>query len=306
MAVIPSPFVPAGAPVGPAGGDLKGSYPSPQVASVTHMSGAATSTSMVDTFVTGDANARYNVNADGGMSWGGGTLATDTNLYRAAAGLLQTDSSLQVNGQTTAVAGLILPRRTAPTATANAITLFSLDGASLSGVESNGDIVNFGGTVSSITAPVTVANNATELIINQFVIPANSVTGTSAFQGRVFANVSTAAAGAVDITVRLRVGGLAGPVIASTLVNGSNSITDQALQVDFTCGVITAGIGGTWTGSILVVDEISGGPNAHQNSTTGTVQDTTIPVNLVLTFQWALADPANTYTVVQTYIRQIK
>ena len=57
--------------------------------------GAAAGTSVEIAEVTGDAMARWNLNADGGLSWGPGTGATDTNLYRAFTAILQTDSTLQ-------------------------------------------------------------------------------------------------------------------------------------------------------------------------------------------------------------------
>jgi len=49
--------------------------------------------------VTGDTVGRYAMLADGSMTWGpGGSTARDTNLYRAAASLLQTDQTF-VSGQ---------------------------------------------------------------------------------------------------------------------------------------------------------------------------------------------------------------
>jgi hypothetical protein len=49
----------------------------------------------VDVRVTGDANARHIIYADGKFEWGDGT-ARDTNLYRSAANVLKTDDSLHV------------------------------------------------------------------------------------------------------------------------------------------------------------------------------------------------------------------
>lgn len=47
---------------------------------------------------TGDAGNRIQVNASGVINWGDGTNATDTNLYRLAAGILKTDNDVSVNG----------------------------------------------------------------------------------------------------------------------------------------------------------------------------------------------------------------
>lgn len=46
--------------------------------------------------VTGDAVNRYTVGGDGKTQWGDGTAALDTNAYRLAANLLQTDGTFQV------------------------------------------------------------------------------------------------------------------------------------------------------------------------------------------------------------------
>lgn len=46
--------------------------------------------------VTGDAVNRYTVGADGKLQWGDGTAALDTDAYRLAANLLQTDGTFQV------------------------------------------------------------------------------------------------------------------------------------------------------------------------------------------------------------------
>ncbi len=46
--------------------------------------------------VSGDSVNRFLIEADGGMFWGSGSSARDTNLYRAAANVLRTDDGLEV------------------------------------------------------------------------------------------------------------------------------------------------------------------------------------------------------------------
>lgn len=48
--------------------------------------------------VAGDANYRHIIHANGRQEWGDGTNARDTNLYRAAANVLQTDDKLIAGG----------------------------------------------------------------------------------------------------------------------------------------------------------------------------------------------------------------
>lgn len=60
---------------------------------------AAGSTSFAALRSTGDTQYRYVTNVDGLMSWGDGTGAQDTNLYRTSAGVLKSDGAINaVNG----------------------------------------------------------------------------------------------------------------------------------------------------------------------------------------------------------------
>jgi hypothetical protein len=72
----------------------------------TNLIGAATTSTEVAVSVTGDTQARYAINANGTMNWGPGNGATDTNLYRGASDLLQTDSNFELStGNLTIAAG---------------------------------------------------------------------------------------------------------------------------------------------------------------------------------------------------------
>jgi len=57
--------------------------------------GPATTTDAFCTYVTGDTEERFVIHSDGSLAWGaGGAAATDTTLYRSAAGVLKTNGSL--------------------------------------------------------------------------------------------------------------------------------------------------------------------------------------------------------------------
>lgn len=56
----------------------------------------AATTIKMQSAVAGDANYRFQIQADGKMLWGDGTNAADTNLYRPAANILTTDDALYV------------------------------------------------------------------------------------------------------------------------------------------------------------------------------------------------------------------
>ena len=62
---------------------------------------ANTSDSMYESRVTGDANARWFMTADGGQNWGPGTAGADATIQRISAGTLQASTNFNVIGNQT-------------------------------------------------------------------------------------------------------------------------------------------------------------------------------------------------------------
>lgn len=75
-----------------------------EIDSQLNLIGAASGSTAIAASVSGDTSSRLALTAGGVLTFGPGNAATDTNLYRAATALLQTDSSLQLNSSLT-VAG---------------------------------------------------------------------------------------------------------------------------------------------------------------------------------------------------------
>ena len=72
--------------------------------------------------VTGDANRRLVIYADGKHEWGDGTASRDINLYRSAASTLKTDGAFVVAGLLSATAGLAMTGTSIQTLTGTAAT----------------------------------------------------------------------------------------------------------------------------------------------------------------------------------------
>jgi hypothetical protein len=83
---------------------------------------------IVKAIVSGDSASRFVQLANGQMSWGSGSASTDTNLYRAAAGVLQSDNA--ISGQI-----IIATGKTGATAASRYV------GATASGAPSTGSFL---------------------------------------------------------------------------------------------------------------------------------------------------------------------
>ena len=95
-------------------------------------SGAGSSDNVIKALVSGDAHARYVVGVGGQLNWGSGADNTDTELYRAAAGVLRTDGTLSAargfeitEGSGSRMGTLVLNGTTAVTVPATAVTAAS-------------------------------------------------------------------------------------------------------------------------------------------------------------------------------------
>lgn len=71
-------------------------------------SAEAATDDVVGAKVDGDAQRRFNLNADGKVEWGSGAAVSDVNLYRDSAGVIKTDGGLIVVGALTMPDGTVV------------------------------------------------------------------------------------------------------------------------------------------------------------------------------------------------------
>ncbi|GAA4891012.1 H-type lectin domain-containing protein [Streptomyces coeruleoprunus] len=131
---------------------------------------AATTDSQWETRVSGDANARWFVRADGHVAWGAGSATWDTNLYRSAANTLKTDDTLQVGGDL-AVTGNLTAANHPKFATGS--TTFNFSSTSTVDVSVSFPASRFSGT-PKVTALLTSLPSGSSALI----IRASSVTSS--------------------------------------------------------------------------------------------------------------------------------
>jgi hypothetical protein len=202
--------------------------------------------------------------------------------------------------------GMVLSATATPGVPATGqVRVYSPDGNTVSFLTSNGVIEQVSGTPASSVAPVTIANSTTETVVSSFTVPANFARVGSMWQGFAVGVVSTAGSGSPQITANVRIGGVAGTVIASIVIPAIISQTNVAFQIGFTAACVTTGSAGTWTGSLWDVDVLSG-PAANVSVPASPVTRSTLANNdLVLTLTWGAAISGNSATVTSSFISQI-
>ncbi len=83
----------------------------------------AAGNNMLSGRVTGDAAKRFELHGDGGMEWGTGAAARDTDLFRALADVLATSDSFRVAGVLGLIADIITERTAAAGVTIDGVLL---------------------------------------------------------------------------------------------------------------------------------------------------------------------------------------
>jgi hypothetical protein len=126
--------------------------------------GATVPTTVLRSEISGDANGRFFIQAGGGLGWSDGTLAGDTNLYRASANVLSTDDkfrSLQGLDIQTAAADSIQFKSSTAATSSIAFRLRDSASASVLTIDDRGHILA-GGLVEQ--TPDAWINNSANLV----------------------------------------------------------------------------------------------------------------------------------------------
>ncbi|MET9909698.1 glycosyl hydrolase family 28-related protein [Streptomyces sp. NPDC006476] len=215
-----------------------------------------------------------------------------------------------------AISGLGLALPSAATAPATPSTGAIIYGGTSRAVLKNASGLN--GTIpisgAGKTSTTTVSNTTTETVLHTF-----TIAGSDASAGSVYAIKATGTmdwtTGSPTLTLRVRLGGVTGAVIATCVLTCTSSASTAApawaVEGDAVC--ITTGSSGTWRGTIKAVGQIvSGGFTAAANPATAgapsaaVTQSTTSTNDLVITAQWSAAATANTVRCDTGYGQRIR
>jgi len=256
--------------------------------------------------VTADSNFRWTTDSNGKQQWGSGAAVSDTDLYRASAGVLATDNTLagvlglQLGANASAFGsgtGGILGIRNAtanPSAgsIANGLAVFSSSGL-LNYMNTNGlsQII----TGSQLANTVTYANSTAETALATLTVPANDPINGAYYTLAGMGVVSTT--GTPTLTWKVRWGGTAGTQFVTTaaITQGTGVTTlpfNFVVQVIFTS--TTQAVCSLFLNYFTAAGTV---PTQNYQQVTAPVTVTTNASEaLVFTATWSAASASNTAT----------
>lgn len=156
--------------------------------------------------------------------------------------------------------------------------------------------------LGELSTAVTVANTTTETALATYSIGAGIAVAGSVW--RVNARGIGSVTGTPTMTWRVRLGGVAGTLIATSgAVTASSGITNHTWEVDLLMSCLTTGASGTAHGVATFREALSvagaSGPWTvinRQDGNGSVTFNTTISNDLVITGQWSAASSSNTIT----------
>ncbi|MFD8937335.1 right-handed parallel beta-helix repeat-containing protein [Streptomyces sp. NPDC059578] len=171
-------------------------------------------------------------------------------------------------------------------------TLGTVDDQSPSPITSPYDVT------SALTARptlATAANSTAETAVASWTVPANDALAGTAY--RVTAQGIASTTGTPTLTLRVRLGGVAGPVIAAfSAVTTSSGIASRGWRIDGTLHSLTIGGSATWAGGATLTHHLASTTGQAQTELTDAAitRDSTVDQVLVVTAQWSAASASNT------------
>ncbi|WP_328903319.1 right-handed parallel beta-helix repeat-containing protein [Streptomyces sp. NBC_00441] len=157
---------------------------------------------------------------------------------------------------------------------------------------------NNSGDAPTSRSLATAANTTSETILASWSIPAGDAADYASYRFTAQGVASTT--GTPTLTIRVRLGGVSGAVVAAfTAVTTSSAISGRGWRVDGSLLAVAPGsASATWVGGATLTHHLSSTTGAVQNELTdGTItRDSTSSQALVVTAQWSAASASNTAT----------
>lgn len=173
--------------------------------------------------------------------------------------------------------------------------------STVTNVRRYGNNVDAPGAIALAAAASTTA----ETVVASWIIPAEDALPGTAYRFDAHGQASTT--GTPTLTIRVRLGGVAGAVVAAfSAVTTSSAIANRGWHVSGVLHAVAPSATGTWTGRASLVHHLNNVVGqALQDLTDGTiVRDSTVDQALVVTAQWSAASASNTTTGLAANMRR--
>lgn len=230
--------------------------------------------------------------------------ANNTVLRRfnvdSATGPKGTPTFVYGSGPSTVALGYLLPNAATPPASPNS-------GSVIYGGTSRTVIKNSSGLNGTVpiaglgtTSTTTVTNSTTETVLHTFAIAGNDPSAGSVYEISAWGNADWPVTTVPTLTLRLRVGGLAGDVLGTVVITcPATAGTTAGWRADAKVLLTSIGASANWRGNLMVANSIATAlnenPIAVSDSNAGVTRSSTSTQDLVITAQWSAADAANIF-----------
>lgn len=158
------------------------------------------------------------------------------------------------------------------------------------------------------TSTTTVTNTTTETVLHTLTIPANDAIVGGAYILRTFGQATWPITTVPTITLRLRIGGLAGTAVATVVItcpSTAGSAKGWTADADITLTAI--GASANWRGSLSTNNAIATAVQDKADASgAGVTLTSTSSQDLVITAQWSAAASGNTITCTGGYGYKIR
>ncbi|WP_263170696.1 right-handed parallel beta-helix repeat-containing protein [Streptomyces sp. SCSIO ZS0520] len=158
----------------------------------------------------------------------------------------------------------------------------------------------------SVVSTSTAANTTAETVVAAWTIPANDAAAGVLYRFAAQGTASTT--GTPTLTIRVRLGGVGGAVVAAfTAITTGSAITNRGWRIDGTLHSLTIGSSATWSGGAALAHHLAATSGATQSELTdaAVTRDSTADQQLVVTAQWSAASASNTAAAAAAHLLRL-
>lgn len=182
----------------------------------------------------------------------------------------------------------------------------TLSGINLTSTVTNAKRIGNSADAPSAQSVATVASTTAESVLATWTIPANDALAGTAYRFTAQGVASTT--GTPTLTIRVRLGGTSGAVIAAfTAVTTGSAISGRGWRVEGSLVSLTPGSSGTWVGGASLSHHLASTTGATQSELTdaAVTRDSTADQPLVVTAQWSASSASNTASATAAVMQRI-